>query len=181
MSAALKLYDTVDELETVREFLLESEGGELTPEMEALLDHAVAGFEAKVERVALMVRELTATAEAIETEAKRVAARAKAATRAAESLKGYLKHQLERADVTSVKGVLATVRVQANPPKVVGTAHADELYQLRELFQSPLVRYIPPAPARYELDAKAVVAAWKAGEDLPAGISIEVGSHLRIA
>lgn len=175
MATALKLYETTDELLTVREFLLESEDGELTPEMEQLLDHATGNFDEKVERVALVIRELVASAKGINDEAERLAARARSAERAASRLKAYLLAQLLRADVKKVERPLATVRVQANPPSVRSSLAPEAVLALR---QTPLVRVIPE---RVELDSKSIITAWKAGEALPEGVTVEQGCHLRIA
>jgi hypothetical protein len=174
-SAPLRLYEYADDLLAVRAMLLDSEDGELTPEMEAKLDAAVGNFDVKVEQVAFVIRELTAEAKAIDEEAARIAKRAKVRTNAVARLKSYLQGQLERADVRKVERPLVTVRLQANPPSV---RHVLTSEQLAGQEYAPFVRVVPE---RYELDAKNVVTAWKAGEPLPEGVTVEMHSHLRIA
>src|SRR3990167_9709297 len=73
MTATLKLYELADVYEGIAEALIEN-GGELTPDLAAQLDAIEGAFEAKVERVALSVRNLVATADAADAEAARLAA-----------------------------------------------------------------------------------------------------------
>lgn len=183
-NASLKLYDATDALLDVRVWLEEhsdeiiAASGELPPELAELLDLAEGQLEAKVERVALYVRELIATADAIDSEAKRLAARAKAARNTADGLKGYLKAQLERVGMTSVKGVLATVRIQksrAPMTRWLGPALLDDVWGVPQ-YQRFMHRI-----TTYRLNVDAVVQAKQAGEVLPEGIACEYHTHLRLA
>jgi Gp157 protein len=183
VSTSLRLYETVDALEVVRQWVSEhaneivAAGGELPPELADLVDKVELDFEQKVERVALYIRELLVTSSAIDEEAKRLASRSATLKRTAEGLKGYLLGQLTRAEVQKVEGKLATVRIQRNPPAV-----RCSITDLRDLSErSPDV---VEATTNYRLRSDVVLAMWKdearRGE-IPPGISIEQGTHLRIA
>lgn len=178
----LKLYEATDALEIVREWLCESEG-ELTPEIEALLNDAALDFDLKAERVALMVREFITEGEAIAAEAERLAARAKAREKGAERLKAYLHREMTAAERPVVKRPLVTIRVQASAPSVRGELPEEKLRNLAQIAPS-LVRHVPE---KFNLDARALLAAEKNGEqpleqhgELLAGIEIVRGSHVRI-
>lgn len=170
----LRLYDHTAALEIAHEWLIES-GGELTPEIEALLEEAEEEFGAKAERVALKVRELEAEAKAVKEEADRLAARAKAATNGARSLKDYLLEQCHRAGQLAVKGKLATVRVQNSPMAALCTIDPAAVKDDPEY-----APYIAEVPVSYRFDAKAAIEAAKAGAELPAGIYTEQKTHVRI-
>jgi hypothetical protein len=176
--SGLKLYEATEALLIVDQWLDEhadeiiASGGELPPELAALIDQATAQLEGKVEKVALKVRELLATAGAIALEAKRLSQRAKACENGAEALKAYLKAQLERAGQTKVEGKLATVAIQKNgQPSITVTKPIEDLPKAW--------RYQPPAPAPI-LNRDAVLTALKLGEEIPEGIEVVTGTHLRI-
>lgn len=138
--AGITLYDAVAALGITEEWLEES-GGELTPELEALLDNATMTFKEKVERVALKVRGLESEAQAISDEVARLKARAMARENAAKSLKSYLQRCLEQAGETKVTGLLCTVAIQLNPPSL----QVPETSDLRELYQAgaPGIEVVP--------------------------------------
>jgi hypothetical protein len=192
MSATITLRDLAEAREILDEFLAESEG-EVTPELEQLLEQLEGQTNEKIERVGLYVREQLLTAAAVKDEEQRLAGRRKALERAAEGLKVYLLAQLRRLDKKKVEGLLCTVARQNNStPSVTHTL--DEL-TLRALAHQTIVgdggvtvpspfqqfvKVIPPTPARYELDAAAVVQAWRAHLELPADVRVELGEHVRI-
>ena len=166
MIATLKLYELADAYERIAEALIEN-GGELTPELSAELDAIEGAFEAKVERVALYVRNLLATAEAADAEAARLAALARTRRQGAEGLKGYLMAQLDRVEKPKVETPLVVVRIQKNS---------------RPSIQWPDTQAIPEAYQRVtvSLDGQKVYQDWKAGT-LPSGFVVEQGRHLRIS
>jgi hypothetical protein len=180
MTTTLKLYEAVDQLATVRGWVEEhleeilAAGGELPPELAALLDEAEGAFAEKVERVALYVRELQATAEAVKAEAERLGARVRAMTRTADGLKGYLQAQLERAGRDKVAGTLTTVRLALNSVPTVTVAPDLDLATLPE----ELVE-VPPPPS-VSLNRKALQNWIAEGRILPDGITVERRKHLRI-
>lgn len=184
MTATLKLYETVDALQVVREWVYENDEairaaeGALPDELAALLESAEIDFKVKTENVALFVRELLANAAAVEAERNRLDARVSHYKKAAESLKGYLKGQMERADIPKVEGRLVTVRLQKNPPAVKVLATQEELAAMRDELHTSL--FVTVVPESYRVDTDYVKAVWKNGAELPAGITVEQGQHLRI-
>ena len=186
MSAALWLYECVDDLLTVRDWLDEhadqviEAGGDIAalPELAALIDQAEGDFEAKVQRVALFILELTRTADAVAEEAKRLTARAARDKKSADALKHYLLLNMTRAECKKVEGKLATVRVQASPAAVHSALTDGELADLWARPDNKLVRRIPET---YKLDARAVIEAEALGEPIPAGVTVTRASHVRIA
>src|SRR6185312_4144229 len=145
MSAALRLYECVDDLLTVRDWLDEhaeqviEAGGDIAalPELAALMDQAEGDFEAKVERVALFILELTRTADAVAEEAKRLTARAARDKKSADALKQYLLLNMQRAECKKVEGKLATVRVQASPAAVHSALTDEDLMGMYLTDQHP--------------------------------------------
>lgn len=190
MTAALRFYDTVDALLTVREWCDEhveqiiEAGGDIgaLPELAALVDQAEGDFTEKAERVALFIRELLLSAKAVAEEAARLTARAKHLDKSAEALKHYLLLNLQRAETKKVEGKLVTVRVQASPAAVqhaLTDAELQRLYTLGTIDGAhQLVRRVPET---FRLDAKAVVEAEALGEPIPAGVTITRGQHVRIS
>lgn len=97
----MKLYEATEALAIVDELLMES-GGELTPEIQELLEKAEGDFETKAVRVALKIKELRAAADictsharAIENgEPKRLKARARSFEASAAGLEKYLDEQM---------------------------------------------------------------------------------------
>lgn len=179
MTAALRLYDTVDALQTVESWLIEHDG-ELTPELSELLDQALGDFGAKVERVALKVRELEQSAEAVKAEATRLAARAKSYETAAARLKAYLHLELQRAGRDKVEGPnkLATVAVQKNSAPAVTFTRQPTDDDAAFGFAVTIPEQVIPASVQW--DRAALVAAFKSNAPLPDGVEITVGTHVRI-
>lgn len=178
-TTTLPLYALAELRDSLDEQLAESEGV-LTPEMEATLDALAGDITTKVENVALYIREQLATADAIEIEVKRLGARMAAKRKAADGLKAYLKFNMERLELTKVKGVLASVSIQRNSVPSVTTALTDD--DLRAAFVSvgnPVGQFVRET-VRYTVDREAVLAAQKASYPIPAEIVIDLGSHIRI-
>jgi hypothetical protein len=174
--AGITLYDAVAALGITEEWLEES-GGELTPELEALLDNANMTFKEKVERVALKVRGLESEAEAIGDEVARLKARAMARENAAKSLKAYLQRCLEQAGETKVTGLLCTVAVQLNPPSLVVPESSD----LAELYEAGAPG-IEQVPATFKVNKRDVLDKVKQYGDsiLPSDWSVVRTPSLRI-
>lgn len=166
MSTA-RLYEITDELVVIQNMLAET-GGELTPEIEAVLDGITGAFDEKVERVIRYTQNEEAFATGARAEADRLLKIARAIENGANHLKDYLMHQMQRAGRTEVRTAIGKVAIQRNG--------------------RPSIRWTQPVemlPAEFrrekvELDSDAALKAWKANGELPAGFHAEVGSHLRI-
>lgn len=173
---ALRLYEATEQLDVVRDWLIES-GGELTPEIEALLEEAQETFQRKAERVALFIQELAATAAAVRQERERLERLEKSYENGVKSLKRYLQVQMERAEIERIDGDLVKIRLQKSAPSVHGELSEEMLRRLAEA-NSPYVRVIP---AQYQLDKRGIIEVWKETPSLlPAGITVEQGRHIRI-
>ena len=180
MTAGVRLYELSAARDILDEFLAETEG-EVTPELQQLLDELDGKVEEKVERVALYVREQLATATAIDEEIKRLSARKRAREKAADGLKAYLKSQMERLEKKKVEGLLCTVALQNNPASVRGDVDAAALWNESGADMVCVWRrFVRVIPERYELDRRAVLDAHKIGEAIPPGLSIEQSTSLRI-
>lgn len=171
MTTLYALREQRDELDAV---LLATEG-EVTPEMEAQLAALDFSINEKIERCALFVRSQLADADTLDTEADRIKLRAKTKRAAAESLRDYVGREMARLEKTRVDGLLVTVAVQANPPKVVGDVSEQTL---RDWYadRSPFVNY----RETITLSRSRVLEAYKAGEAIPDGLSVEQTSSVRI-
>jgi len=85
----LRLYDIPEVFRKIEEHLLET-GGELTPELEALMTEAGIASAEKIENAWAVVKHLQAFSEAAKAEADRLSSRAKAADAAADRLKALI-------------------------------------------------------------------------------------------
>jgi hypothetical protein len=174
------LYEIAD-LRGIIDAALEESGGELTPEIEAALTAWDEKFADKAERVALYICEQEAHANAAKAEAKRLNDLAASRLKRCASLERYLLSQMVMVGKERIDGVLKTIAVAKNPPSVRGElAQAD----LRTLYIKWTNGDAPPfakmVPESYTLDKDAVKAAAKAGQPIPAGLSVERGISLRI-
>lgn len=180
----LHLYEAAEALDILDDLIeeyapqIEAAGGDIeaVPAIAELLAFAEDQFEAVVERWGLKIRALTAEAEAAKIEATRLAVIVRTKENAAKRLKDYLKRQMEARGRQKIASPLVTVRVQANGrPSVRAASEAiiEELYALG----SPFVR----RRETFALDSEAVLAAQERGDDIPSGVLIEKGSHLRVA
>lgn len=177
----LRLYEYVDEYQTVLDWIEEHEeqivaaGGVLPPELESLLDDITGAVTEKVKRIALLIQNLTASQKAAAAEAQRLTALAKGYERKADSLKAYLKLQLQRLGLPRLETDVVKVRIQQNGrPSIrpVDPAKIPEAYQrvVIELdgdkaYQAlKLANCLPDKPGRVEIE----------------GLVVELGDHVRI-
>lgn len=152
------------------EVQLEANDGEFTPEMQAMLDAVEMPWEDKVSRVALYYRGLLASAAAVKSEESRLEGRRRAKEREAESLRAYLGRELAKQQRERVDTSLVTVRLQKNNPAASATTYL-------ELLDPRWVR----SRTELSLDKEAVLAAWRAQEELPEGITVNRSTSVRIA
>lgn len=165
----MNLYEITTELQTALAALDET-SGEMTPALQATLDGLQGDLEAKAQGIVHVVRNLQAHAEACASEAALLEQKAARSARSARGLKDYLKLQLERLGLPRLDAGVFKIRVQANPPSVRCDVPLEQL-------PAPLVKRREVV----ELDRAAVLEAARAGLSLPAGLRVEVGSHLRIS
>lgn len=159
---------------------LQESGGELTPELEAELSALDVASDEKIERVALYIREQTAEAAAIETEATRLQDRANAKLNAAKSLKAYLQREMDRLGKEKVNGLLITVALQKNPPSVKGDIAPETLQSWWAAPGDQRAGFIRYTPESFALDRRVVLDAHKQGMTIPEGLTIEQTTSIRI-
>lgn len=163
----LRLYEMSDELAQIQAELIEN-GGELTDSLAARLDAIEGDFAAKVERCVALAQQLKANGAAAKAEADRLRELADSRTKASDRLKDYVRLCMERAGQTRLDLERFRVWVQANSSDTVRFEGDPEALPVE--FQRFTVA----------LDAAAVRAAHAEGRELPEGIEVVRGSHLRI-
>ena len=167
MSTSMKLYDLAQqyhELESladpdipdiVIQDTLESLGGELTD---------------KVVSIAKFIRNVEASAKAIDEAAEAMHMRAVRANKLAERIKQYILVNMTLAGITKIESPFFTVRVQKNPESV--NIAEDALVPEKYMVTPP-----PPPP---KPDKAALKKALQAGVEIE-GCWLSQGEHLRIA
>lgn len=176
MSTNMKLYEIADAREILDAWLAESEG-ELTPELQQMLDELEGHADEKIERVGLYIRERDAEAKAVKEERDRLDGLYRRDVRAVESLKAYVKAQMEKLGKTKVNGLLATVAIQKNSmASVTASAEAETLYGFDDV--RPFVKR--EEKVTFTLDRDAILAAWKAAQPIPTAIVVDHGTHVRV-
>lgn len=164
------LWAITDELAEVGALIADNDG-ELTPELEAKLDSLEGALEAKVERIALYIRESETRADAAKAEKDRLAAIQKANQRKADGLKEYLLRCMTGAGVDRVETHRARVRVQRS-----GTPSIEYWGDLDALPVS-FVRVVPESKV---VDKKAITQAVRDGEAMPEGVVVTYSNSVRI-
>jgi hypothetical protein len=184
--SAVKLYERTEALAIIEQLLVETDG-ELTPEIEQLMEEANLSFAEKAVSVAVKITEFEATAAAVETEAKRLAARAKSFASKAESLRSYLRVQLQLANLKKVEDPRFTIALRENPPRVAALlCEPDAIAQGDTMPAEELVACIThtpevTTPARDDWDKKALLALHKTHPELVASVAqIERGVRIDI-
>ena len=121
------------------------------------LEGEAAALDDKVVAVAMVIRNLDATAAAIKEAEASMAARRKAVENRASQLRDYLLHNMLAAERPKVSSPYLTVTVRENAPSVV----IDDM----SLLPPELVRTRPAPPP--EPDKVAIAAAFRDGLDVP--------------
>lgn len=148
---------------------LVEDDGEVTPEWLSKIGQLELEFADKVDNMCRLIRSILAEAEARRYEADRLYALACRGDRQAETIKSYLMFEMGRLNCHKLRTEIFNVRVQSNSkPSVSFDGDVDEI------------------PAEYvkitkELNKSAIVEAARDGKELPPGVSLSVGSHLRIS
>jgi hypothetical protein len=126
----------------------------------------------KATNVALFIRNLESTADAIDEAADTMRERGARLRKRAQSLQDYLLFHMIGAGITKVESPYFELIVKKNPPTVV--IDSESLIPAEYMTQpEPL----PPPPPRP--DKKAIAAAFKAGEEVP-GCHVEQRERIEI-
>jgi len=122
----------------------------------------------KVENVAKVVRTLEAEANVYKQEIDHLLNAAQARLNRTTALKQYLLANMEAVGIDKVKGALFTVSVLDSPPSCQILDEEAVPLEYKERIES------------WKIDRKGLIAAWKAGGDIPPGAVITQGRHIRI-
>ena len=163
----MKLYEMPAAMRALEDKIEQAEGV-LTPELEAELDALGEEFDRKAEYIAMLIREAKLEAEKWRIEEERVSARRMSLERRAQSLTAYVHSQMQAMGRQKVDGKLLSVSLQQNstPSIVYEQLPAD----LPERYKR----------VRVEVNGRAIIDAYKAGQPIPEGITIYHGTHVRI-
>jgi uncharacterized protein YktA (UPF0223 family) len=163
----VKLWEIGDEMEEIAELIAEA-GGEITEEIEARLEAVEGAFDAKVERVALLIQSRTVQAAAAKSEEDRLKGIRNHYEQSVLGLKRYLLQQMRRAGVRSVETHRARVRVQKNGQ--ASLTYNGDVDSIPEAFRRVTV----------VVDKKAALDFHKSGGDLPAEFIVDYNYHVHI-
>lgn len=157
----MRLYELSAEYRRVQELADETaydpETGEFndpTGELDAALDAAAGAFDAKVENIAKLIRNLRAEVDAQKTEERRIADRRKGYERTVKHLECYARDAMIATERTKLKTALFTISVRTAAPGVVVSEGAE----LPEEYLRPPVDRAP--------DKAKIKAALKAGKTI---------------
>jgi len=133
------------------------------------LDGLTGELEVKATNVAMFVRNLEASAEAIKAAESDMNARRKAIENRAKRIRAYLQEQMQRTGISKIECPYFKLAIRDNPPSVSIDAESQIPAEFMRTPEPP-----PPAP-----DKKAIAEALKAGRDVP-GASLVRGQRLEI-
>jgi hypothetical protein len=156
------LYELSNEYQLAQIKLIESDYDQQT--IADTLEGLSGDLEAKSINVAMFIRNLEVTAEAIKQAEKEMAERRKAIENKAEAMKLYLKQNMQRCGITKIESPYFALTLRKNPPSVViddAGAIPNEFY------------VFPDPPAPYP-DKKAISEQLKSG-------NVVNGAHLEQA
>ncbi len=160
----MKLYELTQNYLNLQELL---ENPEIPAEMiETALNEVGGQIEDKAENIAKLIKTLEANVSGYKTEEKRLADRRKSEESRITWLKNYIFDSMKAIGKTKSKGQVFNLSIQKNPPSL--NVEDEKLI--------PEEYWIEQAPV---LDKKTLLAALKAGEEIP-GVSIKQTESLRI-
>lgn len=162
-----RLYDLAVAYRRVLDQIDECDG-ELSPTLEAELSAVDGPFEDKLDAIGHVLDELETNKAGHKRVADRHSKRAKIAENAITRLKSWAMDAMRIAGIKRFDGEIP-LRIQANPPKARWIGDPDKIPDKFKQVKTEI-----------SLDGSAVLAADKAGEELPIGIVISRGSHLRV-
>lgn len=133
------------------------------------LEGLEGALEVKAQNVAMFVRNLESTAEAIKKAESDMAARRKALEKRADGIKGYILANMQRAGITKIECPFFQLAIRKNPASVVIDNAAEIPGEFMRQPEPP-----PPSP-----DKKAIAEAIKGGAHVP-GAHLEQSERLHI-
>jgi hypothetical protein len=162
----LALYELAREYQQLNELVEPDIPAELIRDV---LDGIQGQIEVKAANVAKFIRNLEASAEAIEEAASALKKRAQARRNRADSIRAYLLMNMQATGVTRIEAPEFTLAIRKNPEAVV-------ISELAVIPESYMVQPEPPPPRP---DKKALKEAIKAGAHVE-GVWLQSGERLEI-
>lgn len=163
------LYPMTRELEAIMA-CVDPDTGELPDNLSERLDAIGLTLDSRVESVLKAARQEKADSVAYGAEAERLLELSALASRRAERFTEDVHQCLKAAKLRKLKTPLFNVTVSNNSAPSVTV---DDISNL----PSDLKRIIPE---KTEPDKRRIADRWRAGETLPAGVRVEIGTHLRV-
>ena len=161
------LYELSNEYQLAQIKLSESDFDEQT--IADTLESLSGDLEAKSINVAMFIRNLEVTADAIKQAEKEMADRRKAIERKTDAMKLYLKENMQRCGLLKIESPYFALTLKKNPPSVV----IDDLAAIPSQFM------VIPEPVAPYPDKKAIAEQLKAG-NLVEGAHLEQAERLDI-
>ena len=154
----MKLYELVGQYRALE--ALESSDDLPAEVIRDTLDGLEGQLQDKATNVGLFIRNLEASADAIEEAAEHMRMRGTRLRARAQSLNEYLKFNMQAAGISKVESPWFTLKLKKNPPTVV--------IDSENLIPAHFMRVPPePPPPKAAPDKKAIGEAIKAGEEVP--------------
>ena len=114
----VKLYEISDDIRQAAKMV--NDGDMSQEDMADTFEALGIEFDKKLQSIAAYVREMELDAESLDSEIKRLQAKKKAVTNEADRLKGYMRHEMEKAGKTKVIGKLFNITL-GKPSQVIET------------------------------------------------------------
>ena len=159
----MKLYEIAALIEQA---ITPPEGEEFNPEA---LDALKVKFEEKVEACIAYIKNLKSDEDALDAEIKRLQARKHAVGNHRKGLSGYVKAEIERLGRTSINLGVHKARIAKSPLSVIVEFPDKVDPDFKELRTQEFI------------DKKAIIAHIKDTGEIPAGVEMVQGTHLRVS
>lgn len=174
----MKLYELSEAFRTLSDLVEEGE------DFSEALSQIQEELEAKVIGVAYVIKELTASKEAIQSEVDRLAKKMSSVDSSIARLKTYLVTEMQVADVQAVKQPIMTVRLQKSP----ASCSIVDVSKIPSNFRTSTLKIptnnLPESMLEFVtdevVDKKKIIELWKSGTDI-AGTEVTQSMHVRIS
>ena len=159
----MRLYEIRQDIEQI---LNPQEGEDFNPE---ILDELRLRFEEKVENCIAYIKNLKSDEEALDKEIKRLQARKQAAENKRRGLSDYVKAEIEAVGRQGVDTGVHRARIARSPisVEVIDTNAIEDGYK--------------ETVTEERIDKEAILAHFRETGEIPSGVEIRAGTHLRIS
>lgn len=165
----MRLYDMPVAFNQIEELIMEA-GGELTPELETMLDQFQGELANKVDAICALIRQFSLDSTGAKCEVDRLRSLSSVRSRAAERLESYLQTNL---------GLLGYKRYET-PRFCVSVCRNGGRPAIRWTGGDNIPEQYRKVETKTTFDSERAYQDWKEGKELPPGVEIHQGEHLRI-